>query len=184
MGEAESEANTRTTGLKLVPPAPDVQQEYLEMITEWQASGEKMIPWVLNEDPSDFDAMIAKLENQSQGKGLKEGLVPATTYWLARNDGKILGATNIRHYLNEFLERTGGHIGMGIRPSERRKGYGTELLRMALKITRDMGITSVLVTCDKDNIASARTIQKNGGVLDSEEEEEDGVIVQRYWIQI
>src|SRR5271157_3611259 len=141
MGKADSDVAPSTRGLKLVAPTKELQQEYLEMIAEWQASGEKMIPWVLNEDPSDFDRMIAKLENQSQGIGLKEGLVPATTYWLVRNDGKIFGAVNIRHYLNEFLERSGGHVGMGIRPSERRKGYGAAMLRLALQITRDMGIT-------------------------------------------
>jgi predicted acetyltransferase len=169
--------------VRLVKPSVEYREEYLEMLAEWQETGEQMIPWVLNEDPSDFEAMVAKFEDQSNGFGLQEGHVPASTFWLVRDDGKVLGAANIRHYLNKDLEYRGGHIGQGIRPSERRKGYGTEMLRLALEVARNKGITAVLVTCDVDNIASAQTILKNGGELDSEGENERGPF-QRYWIQL
>lgn len=75
----------------------------------------------------------------------------------------------------------GGHIGYGIRPSERRKGYATVLLNLALIKARELGIQRALVTCDRDNIGSAKTIMNNGGVLDSEDEV-DGTIIQRYWV--
>ena len=97
---------------------------------------------------------------------------------------RLLGAVNIRHYLNESLLREGGHIGDGIRPSERNKGYGTELVRLALEECRKLGINRVLMTCDKDNIASARTIVKNGGVLENEFVNSDREIEQRYWIAL
>jgi predicted acetyltransferase len=184
MNAEGAEGDAYAADLKLVTPTIELQQEYLEMIAEWQESGEKIIPFVLNEDPSDFETLISKLENQRQGIGLAEGIVPASTYWLLQNNKKMLGAVNIRHYLNELLEKFGGHIRMGIRPSERRKGYGAKMLGMALAISRNLGIMHVLVICDKDNLASSCTIRKNGGVLDSEEVKEDGTIVQRYWIDL
>ena len=97
-------------------------------------------------------------------------------------NGKIVGTIAIRNYLNDSLMKSGGHIGYGIRPSERRKGYGAKMLALALKKCREFGVEKALVTCDKDNIASAKTAMKNGGILENELVEENGNIVQRYWI--
>ena len=169
--------------MKLIKPTIVLKQEYLEMLDEWKQNNEKIVPWVLNEDTSDFQAMISRFADYSQGIGLKEGLVPHSTYWLVRDDNKILGAINIRHRLNDYLKNIGGHIGYGIRPSERRKGYATEMLGKALDIVRGMGIKSIMISCDKDNIASAKTIIKNGGVLHSEDSD-NGTIFQRYWIAL
>lgn len=94
-----------------------------------------------------------------------------------------MGAVNIRHYLNDKLFETGGHIGDGIRPSERRKGYATAMIGLALEECRKLGIDRVLICCDKDNIGSAKSIQRNGGVLENEVEE-NGNSVQRYWIEL
>jgi predicted acetyltransferase len=99
-------------------------------------------------------------------------------------DGKIVGTIAVRHYLNDSLLKSGGHIGYGIRPSERRKGYGTKMLALALNKCRDFGIEKALVTCDKDNIASAKTAMRNGGILENEVTEDNGNIVQRYWITL
>ena len=89
---------------------------------------------------------------------------------------------NDYHDFDYYL--TGGHIGDGIRPSERGKGYGTELVRLALIECKKLGIHRVLMTCDKDNIASAKTILRNGGVLENEVVNEEGEIEQRYWIEL
>ena len=94
-----------------------------------------------------------------------------------------MGAVNIRHSLNDYLLQYGGHIGDGIRPSERRKGYATGMIGLALEECRRLGIRKVLMVCDKDNIGSARSILKNGGVLENEVEEE-GKLKQRYWITL
>lgn len=169
--------------MKLIKPTIKLKQEYLEMVGEWKQSNEKIVPWVLNEDSSDFQAMISRFEDYSKGIGLKEGMVPHSTYWLVKDDDKILGVINIRHRLNDHLKNIGGHIGYGVRPSERRKGYATGMLRMALDIACEMGIKSVLITCDKDNYASARTIIRNGGILDSEDVN-NGKIFQRYCIDL
>lgn len=95
----------------------------------------------------------------------------------------FVGAVNIRHYLNDRLLLDGGHIGDGVRPSERRKGFATEMIRLALEECKKLGITKVLMVCDKDNIGSAKSIIKNNGVLENEILV-DGVIEQRYWIDI
>ena len=117
-------------------------------------------------------------------KKTENGPVPDTTLFCLEKDRNIfVGAVNIRHHLNEELLKTGGHIGAGIRPSERRKGYATAMIGLALEECRKLGIENVLITCDKDNIGSAKSIIKNGGVLENEVEE-DGHMEQRYWIQL
>ena len=93
----------------------------------------------------------------------------------------MVGAVNIRHDLNDYLLKYGGHIGDGIRPSERRKGYATEMIRLALEECRKLGLTRVLMTCDKNNIGSAKSIIRNGSILEDEVWENDSV-KQRYWI--
>ncbi|MCL2415291.1 MAG: GNAT family N-acetyltransferase [Defluviitaleaceae bacterium] len=111
-------------------------------------------------------------------------LVPATTYFGMHN-GEIIGTIQIRHKLNEHLMQSGGHIGYGIRPSERRKGYATQMLKLALDRCREMGIGAVLITCDKQNTASAKTIIKNGGIFEDEFVDiHDGNTMQRYWVNL
>lgn len=110
--------------------------------------------------------------------------MPDSTFFCLDTDRNIfVGAVNIRHTLNEGLLKDGGHIGDGIRPSERGKGLGTRMIALAFEECGRLGLRDVLMCCDKDNIASARTIVKNGGVLENEIEV-DGVIVQRYWIHL
>lgn len=99
-------------------------------------------------------------------------------------EGKIVGTIAVRHRLNDSLLKSGGHIGYGIRPSERRKGYGTKMLTLALEKCRELGIEKALVTCDKVNTASAKTAIRNGGVLENEITEENGNVIQRYWITL
>ncbi len=112
-----------------------------------------------------------------------ETYVPSTTLF-AVVGSRIVGTIQIRHKLNDFLLQFGGHIGYGVRPGERRKGYASEMLKQALRMCGELGIQRALITCDKENVASARTILKNGGVLENEVTEEDGTLLQRYWIDI
>ena len=109
------------------------------------------------------------------------GWVNCSTYF-AVADNCIVGTIQIRHTLNDFLLNFGGHIGYSIRPSERRKGYGTRMLALALNKCRGLGLDKVLITCNDKNEASAKTIVKNGGVLEDKRIERDGGIVRRYWI--
>lgn len=109
--------------------------------------------------------------------------VPATTYF-AFYENRIVGNIQIRHYLNDYLLSTYGHIGYGVRPSERRKGCATQMLALALDKYREIGVDRVLLSCDKNNIGSIKTVLKNNGIFDMEFTEENGNIVQQYWITL
>ena len=172
--------------LKLIKLSQEYVKQLCEMIDEWKLDQEihrtNHSPWaIFKNDYHDFDYYLEHLE-------LKEAAgdrVPDSVFFLLDEDrDRLLGAVNIRHYLNESLLKEGGHIGDGIRPSERRKGYATEMIRLALIECKKLGIDKVLMTCDKDNIGSARSIVKNGGVLENEFVNSDGDAEQRYWITI
>ncbi|MGM0844688.1 MAG: GNAT family N-acetyltransferase [Bacillota bacterium] len=168
----------------LIIPTIEFQEQYMDFYFEWKQSGEDMIPWVIQKDPSDFTAMLEFLENNSKGEKLPEGWVPDSTFWLVDSKEKVVGAVNIRHSLTENLLYTGGHIGYGIRPTERKKGFATQILSLSLEKARELGMARVLVVCDEGNIGSERTILKNGGVRDEDYIEEDGNVIRRYWISL
>ncbi|MBN2109666.1 MAG: GNAT family N-acetyltransferase [Methanosarcinaceae archaeon] len=92
-----------------------------------------------------------------------------------------MGVLNIRNDLNDYLLNYGGHIGYGVRPSERGKGYATFILKRALFLLRGLGILKVLLTCEKTNTASAKTILKCDGILENEVRKDD-LLIQRYWV--
>ncbi|MBB6455322.1 putative acetyltransferase [Salirhabdus euzebyi] len=168
----------------LTEPTIDLKEQYLDFYYEWKTSGEPMVPWVISKDPSNFQALLHSLEESKRGEKLPEGWVPDSTYWLVNAEKRVLGAVNIRHDLTEDLRNSGGHIGYGIRPTERRKGYATKLLSLSLEKTKELGIKKVLVVCDADNIGSAKTILNNGGQPDTDFVEEDGNVIKRFWIEI
>ena len=112
------------------------------------------------------------------------GFVPATQYLALDEQEHLVGMTNLRHYLNDYLLTYGGHIGYSVRPAERQHGYATQMLRLTLEKAREHGIEKVRICCDHYNVASAKTIRANGGVLEDEcFDSSDGMLTQRYWIQ-
>ncbi|MEG7967828.1 MULTISPECIES: GNAT family N-acetyltransferase [Bacillus cereus group] len=170
--------------VSLLTPTTDLQDEYLDFYNEWKDSGETMIPWVITKDPSNFPAMVQELLDAHNGINVPESWVPDSTYWLVTDHNRIIGAVNIRHSLTEHLFNAGGHIGYGIRPSERRKGYATKLLALSLEKAKELNITKALVVCDEVNTASEKTILHNGGLRDEDFIEEDGNVVRRFWIEL
>ena len=172
--------------VSLIKLTEDYFYQLSEMLNEWKIDQEinhtNHSPWVIfKNDYHDFNYYLEHLEI----KEAKDGKVPDSVFFLLDNDRNILlGAVNIRHYLNDYLLKYAGHIGDGIMPSERGKGYATEMIRLALLECKKLGIKSVLMVCDKSNIASAKTIIKNGGVLENEFMDDKGNIQQRYWINI
>ena len=120
------------------------------------------------------------LGHQSTGTNLKEGRVPAT-FLIAENEGKLVGRASIRHELNDCLLSVGGHIGYGVRPSYRRQGFATEILRQSLTYIHGLEVREVLVTCDDDNFGSIKVIESQGGILENKVEFE-GTLKRRYWI--
>ena len=131
-----------------------------------------------------FRRYLEVLADQERGVNLAPNHVPST-FLFAFDDQRIVGRVSIRHTLNDFLLRAGGHIGYAIVPEFRRRGYATAILRLALGVARDkLGIDRVLVTCDDDNIGSIRTIESNGGVLENVVRPPDmEKPTRRYWIR-
>lgn len=118
-----------------------------------------------------------------------EGYVPSDVYLAVRaEDDRLVGIIDCRHHLSPFLLQYGGNVGYSVHPAERNKGYAGEMLRLLLEICRKRGVARLLITCDKDNEASRRTIVKDGGVLENEVADDVGLgdsgVIQRYWIDL
>jgi predicted acetyltransferase len=112
------------------------------------------------------------------------GFVPATLYMaVSKEDNHLKGMIHIRHYLNKYLFNWGGHLGYSVRKSERQKGYAAEMLGLALEKCKELKLEKVLITCNKDNIASAKTMIKNGAQLENDIQKGNDII-QRYWISL
>ena len=113
-------------------------------------------------------------------------LVPMTQYiYVRESDNKIVGVIQIRHYFNEFLEKYAGHIGYSVCPSERKKGYATQMLKLVLPECKKLGIDKVLVCCVQGNEGSKKTILNNGGEYESTVYlKERDVYLERYWIDL
>lgn len=171
--------------LILLRPTREHQAKIVEMMLEWSATGERIIPGAIKfQDYSDFESYLEHFRIEIEGP-LPEGKVRSTTFFAYDvNRERMVGAVNIRHELNAELLHSGGHIGDGIRPSERNKGYATQMIGLALDFCREIGISRVLMTCDASNKASARTIQKNGGIFHSNFINEVDVLEERYWIDL
>lgn len=171
--------------LRLEKPKADFRDSCRGLVREFLESGEPLVPFPLTFPHDDFPAFLARLDACARGEGLPEGFVPHSTYWLVRNDVEVVGVSNLRHRLTDALRVEGGHIGYGVRPSARRRGFATHLLRHTLDRARAMGVSEVLLTCGKGNEASLRAILRNGGVYHSEDlVSSRGEVVQRYWIAL
>jgi predicted acetyltransferase len=138
--------------------------------------------FLLDWEPDDsWTSYLDRLRRFRRGVDLPADRVPAT-FLVADHGGALVGRVSIRHELNDFLANEGGHIGYGVRPQYRRRGFATEILRQALIIARAQGIDPVLVTCDETNIPSATIIERSGGRLEDVRTGSDGVAKRRYWI--
>ena len=168
---------------KVLPADLDAVQEYR---AEFLATGDSM-DGCSNlrrfENMPDWYDWIRKAEHRDT---CPAHWVPDTQYIsLRRSDGKLVGMLDIRHELNEACLNLFGNIGYSIRPSERRNGYATIQLGLAKELCRRMGMDRILVSCHKENTASAKTILHNGGILENEVvDERNGEVVQRYWITL
>ena len=179
----------RRCALELYLVRPDLAyfEQYNEMMAEWRDSGTQIAPWFLDAPLSsleEFAGLVRMLDDCEHGK--TDPRYAATTSWfVADGNGRLVGAASLRHYLTVEGLRTWGHIGYGIRPGERRKGYAVQTLRLALKEAKARNIRRVLIGAHEGNIGSRRTIEKCGGVLENTVRiEGDPEPVCRYWIDI
>lgn len=173
---------------ELVYPKVEHKEEMLAMLeevqlvdagTRWQYSGMSSLE---EYSVSNYEKWVEKVMKESTGKDLEPDRVAASTYIMINKDNnKVVGIVNIRHELNEYLLNYGGHIGYSIRPSERQKGLGTLQLQLALEKTKNLGIDRVLITCDTENIGSAKTIEKCQGQLENIVPKKE-YFTKRYWI--
>jgi predicted acetyltransferase len=170
--------------LKLVLPSKKYLKSYQNFCRDFIKNGtgdypEKYAQRLISAKKPQF---LKWLRDDSKGVNLEKGAVQMTTYWGIVND-KVVGRVNLRHKLNRELREGGGHIGSVVRPSEQRKGYATEMALQVLKKAKVLGFKKVLRTCNSDNIASRKLIEKTGGIFENEVIC-DGVKVRRYWVKL
>ncbi|MED0874291.1 GNAT family N-acetyltransferase [Bacillus mobilis] len=170
--------------MKLLKPTHEYSEQIIEyreafLRTDEQPHGSSSL-----QNFDTLDEWFEKVRKQERGENLLANRVPSSQF-LSFEKGELIGFVNIRHRLNEDLLRESGHIGYSVHPNKRRQGYAIKQLKLALGEAQKLGVQRVLLTCDKVNIASAKTIQKVGGVLEDEVvSSHTGEIVQRYWVEI
>ena len=165
-------------------PTAEDKDAVMEYKEEFLSSGQAMAGVGALDKLDTFEEWLEKIQNDIDPNTCGEGRVPSTLYLSYRKeDNKLIGMIQIRHELNDYLLQYGGHIGDSVRPSEQGKGYATEQICLALQRCKQLNIYKVLITCKKSNVASAKTIIKNNGILENEVDN-NGDIMQRYWIDL
>ena len=167
-------------------PTAEYAGQIIQCKQEYLAAGSSMDgcgPMRRTDDPMEYIEKCALKENPET---CPADLVPATQLMLVRKeDNKVLGFLQIRHEFNDYLSKFGGHIGYSVRPSERRKGYAKQMLKMALSFCREIGLDKVLITCTDGNVGSEKTILANGGFYESTVHEPNSDRdLKRFWIEL
>lgn len=173
--------------INLIKPTKAYENQAIEYKQEHFNNGEKKIHACSRWDKmNNYNEWLDLLEAHSNGKMLNNWTIHTTFFGVRENDNKIVGMIDIRHELtNEFLRNYAGHIGYGVRPTERKKGYATQMLSQALEYCKkELHLEKVMISCDKENEGSRRTIINAGGELEKEYIADDGENVQIYWIKI
>ena len=161
----------------LVEPSGKYLESYREAYREYQAMG---IHTYGLTDPDSCD-LFEKYENYRYERNLKSDRVGSDYYWLVDDEKDyFIGEITIRHRLNDVLRLRGGHIGYGVRCGEWGKGYATHMLALALPMAKALGIDRALITCNDDNRASARVMEKNGFRMEDKVQTDTG-LTRRYW---
>lgn len=171
---------------KLIRLTKEYENQLIEMIDEWKDYNDTHIcnkspGAIFRNDCHDFDNYLKLLDYVEPNSGL----IPSTTFFCLDVDRNILvGASNIRHYLNKGLYDEGGHIGDGVRPSERKKGYASEIIRLSLIEAKKLGIKRCLITANTENVGSVKSITNNGGIFCDEIIDSDGLPLKRFWFDL
>lgn len=131
-----------------------------------------------------YAEMLTILEDEREGRNMAEGRVPHTMLY-GFLDGQIIGRVSIRHELNDFLLRRGGHIGYAVADGYRGKGYATVLMQEGINYCKGLGLTEILITCDYANTASWKIIEKFDARLENKIiDEKENKTIRRYWIKL
>lgn len=178
----------RAMTIALIRPTTDLFDSWAEAVAEFgdgHVDGAGLQAPVTPDRPT-LDELIAKSELLADTSAeLPEGSVHNDLYWIVDGE-EVIGFLSFRHTLNEWLREAGGHIGYAVRASRRRQGYASAALALGLERARQIGLDKVLITCDEDNVASYRTIERAGGVLQdiSDQSERGQGMLRRYWVQL
>lgn len=170
----------------LIRPRSEYAGQIIEYRQEFLDAGDSMDgtgPLRRTPNPEEYIRICSEYENPLK---VPARLVPATQFlFLRKSDDKLVGMIQVRHRFNDYLEKYAGHIGYSVRPSERRKGYAKEMLRITLPFCREIGIDKVLITCIDGNIGSEKTILANGGIYEyTIHEPDENVNLKRFWITL
>jgi predicted acetyltransferase len=169
--------------MRLIRPSMEYKQQILEYKNEFMENGDSLAGTSYLEQYDVCEEWM-KFVSDNEKESTKHTEVTASVFLAIREeDNKLVGMINIRHSLNEYLYNYGGHIGYSVRRNERRKGYAREMLKIVLEECRKLEMKKVLLTCDADNIASAKIIKSCGGILENEVPN-DEELIQRYWIEL
>ncbi|WP_061038406.1 GNAT family N-acetyltransferase [Vibrio coralliirubri] len=153
--------------MELVSPSLELESAFLAMYRDF-ADKDVDNSEYYSECETSFSSYVQRLSDESKGINLREGYVPCSHFWLVDSHGNIIGVIRVRHNIeNEFLSLEAGHIGYDIAPSFRGRGYGKQILKLALIEAKALGINRALVTADEDNYASRKVIEANGGELEN-----------------
>lgn len=174
------------TDLVFIAPSKAYADEYIKYRQEFLDAGDSMDgtgPMRRIADPMEW---LSEIEKYRHPETVPANLVQATQFICVRTtDKRVVGMLQVRHTLNDYLEKYAGHIGYSVRPSERRKGYAKWMLRQGLDFCRQIGLQHVLISCKPENEGSRRTILANGGVYESTVFEPNrGIDLQRYWVDL
>lgn len=177
---------SKIENLILVKPSFEYQNAFIKYAQEYmRALDDDMVVYreMYSKGLDDFSAYLSFLDDRSKGIGVPEGWTSTLSYWMVNNSSELIGIVRIRVALNTtMLSKYVGNIGYDIKPSERGRGYGTEILRLGLLELNRYGVTNVLVICNASNISSRKVIEKNSGIFESEIIGPDGEHYLRYWI--
>jgi len=149
--------------MKLIKPTISYGRSFVEAVEELRLRKEDSFFRAFGR-PLTVDQYIELTEKHARRKELPQGWVPYATFWLV-DEGEFVGELHFRYVLTDYLRNYGGHIGYTIRPSERKKGYGTQILALVLPEIKALGYRRILVTCDETNVASQKIIEANGGIF-------------------
>lgn len=163
-------------------PTEKHRSAYEDMVGEWRLAEQPTSPGKLFAG-RDFDEFLAIV--QGEPTETDPAKVPAHLFFLAdTQSARLLGAIQIRHHIDHpNLIEIGGHIGYGVRPSERRKGHATSMLGLAIVEAKRLGLVDLLLTCKDANVGSWKAIEANGGMYERASID-DGALARRYWIKV
>ncbi len=160
-------------------PSARYKDSYIDGVYEYirENAGFSWKPEILQERFDEYLQVLRQAETEPLA-----GRVPMTHFWLIVDGATYAGDLELRHGLNDALRLYGGHIGYKVRPSQRRKGYGTLLCKFGIEEARRRGIADILITCDDDNIGSRKVIEASGGILEDKVDNHRAALTRRYWV--